>query len=88
MPKFVPRQRKQKHRQNNSNDAAVDTNAAEILPISKSEREARKQKLREELRAQHTKISAKKQKRLDKYIVCDYELLVDPWISAQISLTV
>ncbi|EDP47552.1 hypothetical protein KXW65_007507 [Aspergillus fumigatus] len=68
MPKFVPRQRKQKHRQNSSNDAAVDTNAVEILPISKSEREARKQKLREELRAQHTKISAKKQKRLDKYI--------------------
>ncbi|KAF7128773.1 hypothetical protein CNMCM5793_003682 [Aspergillus hiratsukae] len=67
-PKFVPRQRKQKHRQNNSNHATVDTNAAEIQPISKSEREARKQKLREELRAQHTKISAKKQKRLDKYI--------------------
>jgi ATP-dependent RNA helicase DHX37/DHR1 len=69
MPKFVPRQRKQKHRQQAAN-AAVDTNAAEIQPLSKSEREARKEKLREELRAQHTKISAKKQKRLDKYIVC------------------
>ncbi|KAL4750196.1 hypothetical protein BDW72DRAFT_194064 [Aspergillus terricola var. indicus] len=67
MPKFVPRQRKQKHRQQAAN-AAVDTNAAEIQPLSKTEREARKEKLREELRAQHTKISAKKQKRLDKYI--------------------
>ncbi|KAI9368249.1 P-loop containing nucleoside triphosphate hydrolase protein [Aspergillus egyptiacus] len=71
MPKFVPRQRKQKHRQQqaaNAANTAVDSNAAEIQPLSKSEKEARKQKLREELKAQHTKISAKKQKRLDKYI--------------------
>ncbi|KAF7616549.1 P-loop containing nucleoside triphosphate hydrolase protein [Aspergillus flavus] len=68
MPKFVPRQRKQKHRQKEAADAAVDSNAAEVLPISKEQKEAKRQKLREELRAQHTKISAKKQKRLDKYI--------------------
>ncbi|KAL4918056.1 P-loop containing nucleoside triphosphate hydrolase protein [Aspergillus aurantiobrunneus] len=67
MPKFVPRQRKQKHRQQAA-DTATDTNAAEIRPVSKNEKEARKEKLRDELRAQHTKISAKKQKRLDKYI--------------------
>lgn len=72
MPKFVPRQRKQRHRQQQQQAAniATDTNAAEIAPLSKSEKEARKEKLREELRAQHPKISAKKQKRLDKYIVC------------------
>lgn len=70
MPKFVPRQRKQKHRQKEAADAAVDSNAAEVLPISKEQKEAKRQKLREELRAQHTKIPAKKQKRLDKYIVC------------------
>ncbi|KAL2871325.1 ATP-dependent RNA helicase ECM16 [Aspergillus lucknowensis] len=68
MPKFVPRQRKQKHRQQQATNAAVDSNAGEILPLSKSEKEARKQKLRDELKAQHPKISAKKQKRLDKYI--------------------
>ncbi|EAW08694.1 ATP-dependent RNA helicase ECM16 [Aspergillus clavatus NRRL 1] len=67
-PKFVPRQRKQKHRQTDTSSTPVDTNAAELLPISKSEKEAKKEKLREELRAQHTKISARKQKRLDKYI--------------------
>ncbi|RDW83894.1 ATP-dependent RNA helicase ECM16 [Aspergillus mulundensis] len=68
MPKFVPRQRKQRHRQQAAADTTADTNAAEVQPLSKTEREARKEKLREELRAQHTKISAKKQKRLDKYI--------------------
>ncbi|KKK23510.1 hypothetical protein P175DRAFT_0484275 [Aspergillus ochraceoroseus IBT 24754] len=68
MPKFVPRQRKQKQRQKEAADALVDSNVVEILPASKSEKEARKQKLRDELRSQHSKISAKKQKRLDKYI--------------------
>ncbi|KAL4793464.1 P-loop containing nucleoside triphosphate hydrolase protein [Aspergillus venezuelensis] len=66
MPKFVPRQRKQRHRQ--QANPAADTNAAEIAPLSKTESEARKEKLREELKAQNPKISAKKQKRLDKYI--------------------
>lgn len=69
MPKFTPRQRKQKHRQREHATAPVDTNVAEILPVSKSEKEAKRQKLREELRSQQTNISAKKQKRLDKYIV-------------------
>ncbi|KAL2828231.1 P-loop containing nucleoside triphosphate hydrolase protein [Aspergillus cavernicola] len=68
MPKFVPRQRKQKHRQGQAANAATDSNAAEIQPLSKNEKEERKQKLRDELKAQHTKISAKKQKRMDKYI--------------------
>ncbi|KAL5339684.1 P-loop containing nucleoside triphosphate hydrolase protein [Aspergillus crustosus] len=65
MPKFVPRPRKQRHRQQKTE---IDTNAVEIQPVSKTEKEARKQKLRDELKAQHPKISAKKQKRLDKYI--------------------
>ena len=69
MPKFVPRQRKQKSRQKEGKAPSVDTNVAQIQPVSKSEREARKQELREEVRAQHAKVSGKKQKRLDKYIV-------------------
>ncbi|PYH48207.1 ATP-dependent RNA helicase ECM16 [Aspergillus saccharolyticus JOP 1030-1] len=67
MPKFVPRQRKQKHRQQ-VESTGVDTNAAEILPISKNEKEAKRQRLKEELKAQNPAISSKKQKRLDKYI--------------------
>lgn len=70
MPKFVPRQRKQKHRRQES-AAPVDTNATELAPVSKDEKEARRQKLREELREQNTNVSSKKQKRLDKYIVCE-----------------
>lgn len=68
MPKFVPRERKHKRRQQDAGPP-VDTNATEIMPISKAEKDARRQKLREELRAQQPKISSKKQKRLDKYIV-------------------
>lgn len=68
MKKFVPRQRKQKHRQQ-ENAASVDTNVAELAPVSKDEKEAKRQKLRAELRDQHTNVSGKKQKRLDKYIV-------------------
>ncbi|OQD78654.1 hypothetical protein PENDEC_c001G01575 [Penicillium decumbens] len=67
MKKFVPRQRKQKHRRQ-ENPASVDTNVAELAPLSKDEKEARRQKLREELRDQHSNVSSKKQKRLDKYI--------------------
>lgn len=68
MPKFTPRQRKQKHRRTES-AAPVDTNVAELAPVSKDEKEARRQKLREELREQHSNVSSRKQKRLDKYIV-------------------
>lgn len=69
MPKFVPRQRKQKHKQREATTAPVDTNVAELAPVSKDEKEAKRQKLKEELRAQHAQVSSKKQKRLDKYIV-------------------
>ena len=44
-----------------------DSNAS-IITASKVESEERRQKLRDELRAQTPKVSAKKQKRLDKYI--------------------
>ncbi|KAJ5826140.1 hypothetical protein N7474_003278 [Penicillium riverlandense] len=67
MPKFTPRQRKQKHRRREQT-APVDTNVAEIQPISKDEKEAKRQKLREELGQQHSNVSSKKKKRLDKYI--------------------
>ena len=73
MPKFVPRQRKHKvlRRTNGGKDAtpALDSNALELLPASQREREEKRRKLKEELRAQQPKMSGKKQKRLDKYIV-------------------
>jgi ATP-dependent RNA helicase DHX37/DHR1 len=77
-PKFTPRLRKQKHRQAQANEQA-DTNAAQLEPVSKDEKEARRQKLQEELREQHTNVSAKKQKRLDKYIVCE-PLALEEWL--------
>ena len=66
--KFTPRLRKQRHRQNPAGESA-DTNVAQLEPVSKDEKEARRQKLQSELQGQHTHISSKKQKRLDKYIV-------------------
>ncbi|KAF3490623.1 Ecm16p [Arthroderma uncinatum] len=69
MPKFVPRQRKHKARdRENQPKQPQDTNAAEVAPVSKEEKEEKRRKLKEELRAQQSKISGKKQKRLDKYI--------------------
>ncbi|KAK7607922.1 P-loop containing nucleoside triphosphate hydrolase protein [Phyllosticta paracitricarpa] len=82
MPKFVPRQRKQKARLREESErqaaaakvngsATVDNaNAEVILPAGKQDQEDRRKRLKEELRAQQpqSKISAKKQKRMDKYI--------------------
>ncbi|KAK8226893.1 P-loop containing nucleoside triphosphate hydrolase protein [Phyllosticta capitalensis] len=50
--------------------AADNANAEMILPVGKQEQEERRKRLKEELRAQQpqSKISAKKQKRMDKYI--------------------
>lgn len=82
MGKFVPRQRKHKHRVREEEErqkaaakigiqAGGDANADVILPPAKAEKEEKRAKLREELRSQQpqSKISKKKQKRLDKYIV-------------------
>lgn len=76
MPKFVPRERKHKVRQrleqqggeNGANTLlAADPNAVEILHSNEKEK---KQELKTALQAQQPKISGKKKKRLDKYIVC------------------
>lgn len=74
MARFVPRQKKHKERQGSKpGQSQGDSNAEVILPPSQAEKEERRRKLREELRAQQQqpKISSKKQKRLDKYIVGD-----------------
>ena len=75
MPRFVPRQRKHKvlARQRATAEPTVpspssDPNASIILPSDQAANEERKKRLKEELRAQHTQVSSKKQKRLDKYI--------------------
>lgn len=82
MGKFVPRQRKHKHRVREEEErqkaaakvgvaSADDVNADVILPAGKAEKEEKRKRMREELRAQQpqSKISNKKQKRMDKYIV-------------------
>ena len=77
MPKFVPRQRKHKVRRRLEQDGGNvgvptgnDSNAAEILSSTSTEKEKKKQDMKNALRAQQPKISSKKQKRLDKYVVC------------------
>lgn len=80
MPKFVARQRKHKsrHRDGRSgksdSEPGNDSNVTELLPVTRTEKEEKRQQLKEDLRAQQPKVSSKKQKRLDKYIVCVLEL--------------
>lgn len=76
-PKFVPRVRKQSARrrvleQAGQHTTTGDSNTVELIPSSKAEKDERRQKLREELRASQplSKASSKKNKRLEKYIVC------------------
>lgn len=72
MAPFVPRQRKHRvrHRlekQDGCTKSEPDSNATEILPDIKTEE--KRKALRYEIHGQQRKISSKKQKRLDKYIV-------------------
>ena len=76
MPKFIPRQRKHKVRRRLEQDVGNvsfptgdDSNAVEITPRTTIEREKKRVDMKAALRAQQPRISSKKQKRLDKYIV-------------------
>ena len=73
MPRFQPRVRKQRARRlldegNNSIREHADSNATEVLPEEQRERRSKHEALKAELKAGRPKFSAKKQKRLDKYI--------------------
>ena len=78
MPKFVPRERKHKvrkrHEENGNGDRnghlASNPNAVEILSSTSRGKEERRKAMKDALRAQQPQMSSKKQKRLDKYIVC------------------
>ena len=78
MPKFVPRERKHKVRKRleehgnggRNGHLTSDPNAIEILPGISKEKKDRRQAMKDALRAQEPQMSSKKQKRLDKYIVC------------------
>lgn len=78
MPKFVPRERKHKVRKrleengngNRNDHLASDPNAVEILPSTSMGKEDRRKAMKDAVRAQQPQMSSKKQKRLDKYIVC------------------
>jgi ATP-dependent RNA helicase DHX37/DHR1 len=73
-PKFVPRERKHKRLEKlkpvSNGTTTQDANADIVLPSTAAEREERRRKLQEELRAQQpqSKVSGKKRKRLDHYI--------------------
>lgn len=52
---------------------AADSNAEIIVPLSKAElAEKKKQKMMEEMKESMPKMSSKKQKRFNKYIVCNW----------------
>ena len=78
MPKFVPRERKHKVRKrledngnrDRSGRLASDPNAVEILPSTSRGKEDKRKAMKDALHAQQPQMSSKKQKRLDKYIVC------------------
>lgn len=79
MAPFVPRQRKhrktKKVSRGDSGHNDSNSNALEILPDSMKSKEEKKSALKDALRAKQPKMSSKKQKRLDKYIVsyvCSY----------------
>lgn len=71
-PKFVPRERKHKRlaKQKPTSTDEQNANADLMLPKTAAEKEERRRKLQEELRAQQpqSKITSKKRKRLDHYI--------------------
>lgn len=71
MAKFTPRDRKARRKKDrrSRNEEYADTNAAEILPVTTSEKEKQRKEIKDSLRAQQPKMSSKKSKRLDKYIV-------------------
>ena len=78
MPTKVARQRKRKKiPKKAATENGTDSNAYEILPKSTSEREQRRLAIAQELKLQRgsVAVSAKKQKRLSKYIVCLLVLL-------------
>ncbi|KAL8906251.1 MAG: hypothetical protein Q9171_006356, partial [Xanthocarpia ochracea] len=70
MAKFVPRDRKKRRRrvETSRNAGDLDTNAVEVIPITTSEKEKKKNEIKESIRAQQPSMSSKKAKRLDKYI--------------------
>ncbi|KAK4227117.1 putative ATP-dependent RNA helicase [Podospora fimiseda] len=61
---------RQRRAENGTRDTEVDAdpNAIEITPAQQAEAEAKRAKLREELRPDGVKVSSKKAKRLEKYI--------------------
>ena len=74
MPKFVPRQRKHKVRERLGQDGGnsgvtKDSNALEIGPDDNNEKEEKRKRMKDAIRAKQPVMSSKKKKRLDKYIV-------------------
>lgn len=74
MSKYVPRQRKHKVRQrveHNGDHAETvnDSNTVEIVPITNNQKEEKRRRIKDAIRADQPMMSSKKKKRLEKYIV-------------------
>ncbi|KAL8708722.1 MAG: hypothetical protein Q9220_006448 [cf. Caloplaca sp. 1 TL-2023] len=70
MPKFVPRDRKQrrKRKEKPQNGDLPDTNILEVMPVTASEKDKKKKEMIDVIRAQQPRMNSKKSRRLDKYI--------------------
>ena len=72
MAPFVPRDRKKrrrKHEKTRTNEVSTTTNATEIVPSTKNEKEKAKKETENAITAEQPPMSAKKKIRLNKYIV-------------------
>ena len=71
MAKFIPKDRKKRRSKIDKplGGVVVDTNVVEVIPTPSSEKERRKREIKDSIRAQQPRMSSKKAKRLDKYIV-------------------
>ena len=70
MAPFQRRERKHRRRKDASRPAYDgDSNLVELLPAEQAARKRQREALRRELTSEQPKISSKKKKRLDKYIV-------------------
>ena len=74
MAPFKKRERKHKNRRSEATQdgSNLDSNAFEILPADQAARKRKHEEARETLKQQQPKMSSKKKKRLDKYIVSHY----------------
>ena len=80
MPKFTPRQRKHKviqrlEHHHSTRENGGEQNASGAVPGITTEKDKKRENMKNTLRSQQGSMSSKKQRRLEKYIVGDKRIL-------------